>query len=42
MHVRYDARDNKLHLNEIPVPEPREHELLIKIQNASLCHSDVS
>jgi propanol-preferring alcohol dehydrogenase len=38
---RYDQRDNKLHLNEIPVPEPREHELLVKIQNASLCHSDV-
>jgi propanol-preferring alcohol dehydrogenase len=38
---RYDNRDNKLHLNEIPVPEPREHEILVKIVCASLCHSDV-
>lgn len=38
---QYDARDNKLHLNQIPVPEPREHELLVQIKNASLCHSDV-
>lgn len=38
---RYDQRDNKLHLNEVPIPEPREHELLVKIKNASLCHSDV-
>jgi len=38
---QYDARDNKLHLNEIPIPEPKEHELLIKIACASLCHSDI-
>jgi hypothetical protein len=40
-NARYDARDNKLHLNHVPIPEPREHELLVKIKNASLCHSDV-
>ncbi|KAF2012318.1 NAD(P)-binding protein [Aaosphaeria arxii CBS 175.79] len=39
--TRYDARDNKLHLNEVPIPEPREHEILVKIACASLCHSDV-
>ena len=39
--IRYDQRDNKLHLNEIPVPEPRDHELLVKVACASLCHSDV-
>ncbi|PSN64270.1 alcohol dehydrogenase [Corynespora cassiicola Philippines] len=38
---QYDARDNKLHLNKVPIPEPREHELLVKIVCASLCHSDV-
>ncbi|OAL51939.1 GroES-like protein [Pyrenochaeta sp. DS3sAY3a] len=38
---QYDARDNKLHLNTIPIPTPRDHELLIKISCASLCHSDV-
>lgn len=39
--TRYDARDNKLHLNEVEIPQPREHELLVKIACASLCHSDV-
>ncbi|KAF2195364.1 GroES-like protein [Zopfia rhizophila CBS 207.26] len=38
---QYDARDNKLHLNEVPIPEPRDHEVLVKIACASLCHSDV-
>ncbi|CAA9957176.1 Alcohol dehydrogenase [Pyrenophora teres f. maculata] len=38
---QYDARDNKLHLNEVPIPQPREHEILVKIGCASLCHSDV-
>ena len=38
---RYDGRDNKLHLNEIPIPEPKPHELLIKMACASLCHSDL-
>ncbi|KAF2273931.1 GroES-like protein [Westerdykella ornata] len=38
---QYDARDNKLHLNEIPIPEPEDHELLVKVSCASLCHSDL-
>ncbi|KAF2835864.1 alcohol dehydrogenase, partial [Patellaria atrata CBS 101060] len=38
---QYDARDNKLHLNEIEIPKPRPHELLVKVACASLCHSDV-
>ncbi|KAH7091096.1 chaperonin 10-like protein [Paraphoma chrysanthemicola] len=38
---QYDARDNKLHLNEIPIPTPQAHEILVKISCASLCHSDV-
>ncbi|KNG50610.1 checkpoint protein kinase [Stemphylium lycopersici] len=39
--MQYDARDNKLHLNEVPIPEPREHEVLVKMESASLCHTDV-
>lgn len=38
---RYDATDNKLHLNEVPIPSPEAHELLVKVSCASLCHSDV-
>jgi propanol-preferring alcohol dehydrogenase len=44
MHLdqsRSDHRDNKLHLNEIPIPTPQAHELLVKMSCASLCHSDV-
>lgn len=38
---QYDARDNKLHLNTVPIPSPQPHEILVKIHCASLCHSDV-
>jgi propanol-preferring alcohol dehydrogenase len=38
---RYDPRDNKIHLNEIPIPSPKSNEILVKIACASLCHSDV-
>ena len=30
-----------MHLNEIPIPEPKSHEVLVKVACASLCHSDV-
>ncbi|KAL5120946.1 hypothetical protein ACEQ8H_001134 [Pleosporales sp. CAS-2024a] len=36
-----DHGDNRLHLNEIPIPEPGAHELLVKMSCASLCHSDM-
>jgi hypothetical protein len=39
--TRIDKRDNKLHLNEIPVPEPKPNEILVKVACASLCHSDL-
>ncbi|KAF2424496.1 GroES-like protein [Tothia fuscella] len=39
--MQYDRRDNKAHLNEIPVPSPGQNQLLVKIACASLCHSDV-
>jgi hypothetical protein len=38
---RIDRRDNKLHLNEVPIPTPKPNELLIKIACSSLCHSDL-
>ncbi|KAF2478035.1 GroES-like protein [Lindgomyces ingoldianus] len=38
---QYDARDNKLYLNEVPIPEPQPHEVLVKVACASLCHSDI-
>jgi propanol-preferring alcohol dehydrogenase len=39
--AQYDARDNKVHINELPIPEPGPGHLLVKIASASLCHSDV-
>lgn len=38
---QYDPRDNKLYLNEVPIPSPREHEILVKMECASLCHTDL-
>jgi propanol-preferring alcohol dehydrogenase len=38
---RYDNRDNKLHLNTIPIPVPKPYDLLVRVACASLCHSDV-
>jgi hypothetical protein len=38
---RFDAKDNKVHLNEIPIPSPGPGKILVKIACASLCHSDV-
>ncbi|KAH4236340.1 hypothetical protein HBI52_016700 [Parastagonospora nodorum] len=37
---QFDHRDNQLHLNEVPIPTPQAHELLVKMSCASLCHSD--
>lgn len=39
--IRYDGADNKVHLNEIPIPTPGSGKILVKIACASLCHSDV-
>jgi propanol-preferring alcohol dehydrogenase len=41
MRIRYDPSDNKVHINEIPIPKPGPNQLLVKIACASLCHSDV-
>ncbi|KIW06044.1 uncharacterized protein PV09_03220 [Verruconis gallopava] len=39
--AQYDARDNKVHINEVPIPTPGPGKLLVQIKSASLCHSDV-
>lgn len=39
--AQYDARDNKVHVNDVPIPTPGPGRLLVKIAGASLCHSDV-
>ncbi|KAF2395790.1 GroES-like protein [Trichodelitschia bisporula] len=38
---QWDPRDQKVHLNSIPVPTPGPKHLLVKIACASLCHSDL-
>ncbi|KAI1322621.1 GroES-like protein [Xylariaceae sp. FL0255] len=37
---RFDPRDKKICLNDIPIPEPKPHEILVKVACASLCHTD--
>ena len=28
-------------MNDVPIPEPRENEFLVRMASASLCHSDL-
>jgi alcohol dehydrogenase, propanol-preferring len=37
----FDKNVNPLHLVEIPVPEPRENEILIKVKVCGVCHTDL-
>lgn len=39
--AQYDQRDNKVHINEVPVPTPKANELLVKTLCSSLCRSDL-
>ncbi|PLB50102.1 GroES-like protein [Aspergillus steynii IBT 23096] len=39
--AQYNTTTNKVEVNEIPIPEPGEYDLLIKNKCASLCHSDL-
>ncbi|KAJ5339169.1 hypothetical protein N7452_005897 [Penicillium brevicompactum] len=39
--AQYNTTLNKIEINEIPVPEPGENDILIKNVCASLCHSDL-
>jgi propanol-preferring alcohol dehydrogenase len=37
----FDKNVNPLHLVEIPVPEPKENEILIKVKACGVCHTDL-
>lgn len=37
----YDSSVGKLELREIPVPQPKPSQVLLKIEGAGLCHSDL-
>jgi alcohol dehydrogenase, propanol-preferring len=39
--VQWDSQKGEIQINQIPIPEPRENEFLVKIASASLCHSDL-
>lgn len=39
--AQFDPRDQKIHINTIPIPVPAPYELLIKTAACSLCHSDL-
>ncbi|KAJ5360454.1 hypothetical protein N7517_009645 [Penicillium concentricum] len=39
--AQYNTTLNKVEINEIPIPEPGENDILIKNVCASLCHSDL-
>ncbi|KAH8886137.1 GroES-like protein [Thozetella sp. PMI_491] len=38
--ARFDYSDGKLHLNEIAIPAPKAHQILVKVACASLCQTD--
>ena len=38
---QWDPKQNKIVINEVPIPEPGPNEILVKITSASLCHSDI-
>lgn len=39
--VQWDSKKKEIQINEVPIPEPGENQILIKIASASLCHSDL-
>lgn len=39
--VQLDSKTNEIKVNEVPIPEPAENQLLIRVASASLCHSDL-
>lgn len=39
--AQYHAQDNRVHINEIPVPKAKPFELLVKTLCSSLCRSDL-
>lgn len=39
--AQWDPKLSKVVVNEIPIPEPRPNQILVKLASASLCHSDI-
>ncbi|EXJ56090.1 hypothetical protein A1O7_09021 [Cladophialophora yegresii CBS 114405] len=39
--ARYHPETNKCTIDEIPIPTITDHEILVKVASASLCHSDL-
>jgi len=39
--ARYHPKDNKCHIDKIPIPTITDDEILVKVASASLCHSDL-
>lgn len=38
---QWDPKQQKVVINNIPVPEPGPNEMVVKITSASLCHTDI-
>ncbi|KAK5712563.1 hypothetical protein LTR17_017944 [Elasticomyces elasticus] len=39
--VQWNSQKKEIEINDVHVPEPGEHQFLVKIASASLCHSDL-
>ncbi|KAF2099247.1 GroES-like protein [Rhizodiscina lignyota] len=39
--AQFDKKSGKVLINDVPIPEPTEGQLLVKMTGASLCHSDL-
>ncbi|KAK3631856.1 hypothetical protein LTR56_016634 [Elasticomyces elasticus] len=39
--AQFDPKDKSVRINEIPVPDIKPDEILVKVRAASLCHSDL-
>lgn len=38
---RWSPKQNKVAIEQVPVPEPGPNQFLVKLASASLCHSDI-
>ncbi|KIW99256.1 uncharacterized protein Z519_00919 [Cladophialophora bantiana CBS 173.52] len=39
--AQFHRDTGKIQVNEVPIPEPEDTEILVEIKSASLCHSDI-